>query len=181
MKRAPLFAVLILALGACSLDYEQSQLASEISQEIPDTILTGVSHTVVRNNVVRFRIGAERVEAYGEENRQELYDVTFTEFDASGAVRTEGTADYADFQTDTENVEITGNLRFYSVPDEAWLEAEYLVWNSDERELTSRPEESVALERSDGTSIVGRGFTAEMDRSVIIFSDGVSGTIVEEE
>ncbi len=176
-----LVSLAIMVLGACSLDYDQSQLASEISQEIPDTILTSVSHTVVRDNVIRFRIGAERVEAYGEEKRQELRQVTFTEYDSSGAVRTEGTADHADFQTDTENVEITGNLRFYSVPDEAWLEADYLFWNSDERQLTSRPEETVTLERSDGTSIAGRGFTAEMDESVIIFSDGVRGTIVEEE
>ena len=181
MTYRALLPLFVVVLSGCSLNYGESQLATEISEEIPDTILTGVSHTVVRDNVVRFRIGAELVESYGEENLQELHSVTFTEYDSTGAVRTEGTADYADFQTDTENVEITGNLRFYSVPDEAWIEAEYLFWNSDERQLTSRPEEPVALERSDGTSIIGRGFTAEMDQSLIIFSDGVEGTIVEEE
>lgn len=180
MRRPALF-LLSIALAACSLDYNQSQLATEISEEIPDTVLNGVSHTVVRDNVIRFRIGAERVEAFGAQNRQYLYDVTFTEYDTTGAVRTEGTADHADFQTDTEDVELTGNLRFYSVPDQAWLDAEYLYWNSEERQLTSRPEEPVALEKRDGSSIVGRGFTAELDQSLIIFSGGVRGTIVEKE
>lgn len=176
-------AVLIAALvvSACSLDYGESQLASEISEGIPDTILTGVSHTVVRDNTVRFRIEAQRVEAFAEENRQYLYDISFTEYGADGEMRTEGTADVADFQTDTEDVEITGSLEFYSVADEAWLEAEYLYWDSDERQLTSRPEEPVVLEKSDGTTIVGRGFTAEMDQSLIIFSGGVNGTIVDSE
>ena len=181
MNRLPALLLSCLLVVSCSLDYGQSQLTDEISDDIPDTILTGVSHTVVRDNTVRFRISAQRVEAFAEQNRQYLYDVTFTEYDTAGEIRTEGTADLADFQTDTEDVEISGNLRFYSVPDEAWLDARYLYWDSEERQLTSRPEESVSLERSDGTSISGRGFTAEMDRSVIIFTDGVSGTIVEDE
>jgi LPS export ABC transporter protein LptC len=182
MKRTPLlFALTIAALTSCSLDYGQSRLSDEISEEIPDTVLTGVSHTAVRDNIVRFRITAVRVEAFSDENRQHLFEVGFIEYGADGAIRTEGTADFADFQTDTEDVEMTGNLRFFSVPDEAWLQADYLYWTSEERQLTSRPEEPVVLEKSDGTYIVGRGFTAELDQSLIIFSGGVNGTIVDTE
>ena len=182
MKHTPLLLVMVAAaLTSCSLDYGQSQLSSEISEEIPDTVLTGVAHTVVRDNTVRFRITAVRVEAFADENRQYLYEVGFTEYDADGSVRTDGTADFADFQTDTEDVELTGDLRFFSVPDEAWLRADYLYWNSEERQLTSHPEEPVVLEKSDGTYIVGRGFIAEMSESLIIFSGGVNGTIVDTE
>ena len=180
MKHATLLLVMIAVLiASCSLDYGESRLSSEISEEIPDTVLTGVTHTVVRDNTVRFRITATRVEAFSDENRQYLYDVGFTEYDADGAVRTDGTAGFADFQTDTEDVELTGSLRFFSVPDEAWLQSDYLYWSSDERQLTARPEEPVVLEKSDGTYIVGRGFTAELDQSLIIFSGGVNGTIVD--
>ncbi|MBU8913955.1 MAG: LPS export ABC transporter periplasmic protein LptC [Spirochaetales bacterium] len=182
MKHTLLLIVTIAAiLASCSLDYGQSRLSSEISEEIPDTVLTGVAHTVVRDNAVRFRITAVRVEAFSEENRQYLDQVGFTEYDADGAIRTDGTADHADFQTDTEDVELTGNLRFFSVPDEAWLQAEHLYWSSEERQLAAYPEESVVLEKSDGTYIVGRGFTAEMSESLIIFSGGVNGTIVDTE
>ncbi|MEE8441545.1 MAG: LPS export ABC transporter periplasmic protein LptC [Spirochaetia bacterium] len=182
MKHGPLLLVMVAAVFAsCSLDYGQSRLSNELSEEIPDTVLTGVTHTVVRNNAVRFRITAARVEAFTDENRQYLYEVGFTEYDADGAIRTDGTADFADFQTDTEDVELTGNLRFFSVPDEAWLQADYLYWNSDERQLTSNPDDPVVLEKSDGTYIVGRGFTAEMSESLIIFAGGVNGTIVDTE
>ena len=182
MKHAPLLLIAVAAtLASCSLDYGQSQLSSEISEEIPDTVLTGVTHTVVRDNAVRFRITAARVEAFSEENRQYLYQIGFTEYDADGAIRTEGTADFADFQTDTEDVDLTGNLRFFSVPEEAWLQADHLYWSNDERQLTAYPEEPVVLEKSDGTYIVGRGFTAEMSESLIIFSGGVNGTIVDTE
>lgn len=182
MKHTHLLLIATVAvLASCSLDYEQSRLSSEISEEIPDTVLTGVAHTVVRDNTVRFRITAARVEAFSDENRQYLYEVGFTEYDADGSVRTDGTADFADFQTDTEDVELTGSLKFFSVPDEAWLQADYLYWNSEERKLTSHPEERVVLEKSDGTYIVGRGFTAEMSESLIIFSGGVNGTIVDTE
>ena len=176
-----LLALVALFISACSLDYGQSELSSELSEEIPDTVLTGVVHTVVRDHTVRFRVTAARVEAFSEENRQDLYDVVFTEYGSDGAVRTEGTADFADFATDTEDVEMTGNLRFFSIPDDAWLRADYLVWTSDDRQLTSRPEDPVVLEKSDGTSIVGRGFTAEMGQSLLIFSGGVNGTIVDSE
>jgi LPS export ABC transporter protein LptC len=182
MRLKPLsFVLIVAALASCSLDYGQSRLSDEISEEIPDTVLTGVRHTVVRDSTVRFRITAARVEAFSDENRQHLFEVVFTEYGSDGAVRTEGTADFADFQTDTEDVEMTGSLRFYSVPDEAWLQADYLYWTSEERQLTSVPEDPVVLEKSDGTYIVGRGFTAELDQSLIIFSGGVNGTIVDTE
>jgi len=182
MKRHVIcLAALSLLVSACSLDYGQSRLATEISDEIPDTVLSGVTHTVVRDNVIRFRITADRVEAFSEQQRQHLYDVGFTEYGPDGAVRTEGTANFADFQTDTEDVELSGSLEFFSVTEDAWLQAEYLYWSSDDRRLTSRPEEPVVLEKNDGTSIVGRGFTAEMSESLLIFSGGVTGTIVDEE
>jgi LPS export ABC transporter protein LptC len=136
---------------------------------------------VVRDNVVRFRITADRVEAFTERKRQLLTGVGFTEFGPDGTIRTEGTSRTADFQTDTEDVELTGDLRFYSHTDEAWLEADFLYWNSEERQLTSRAEDPVALEKTDGTSVVGRGFSAEMDESLIIFSGGVNGSIVDSE
>jgi LPS export ABC transporter protein LptC len=175
------FAGLALILGSCSLDYGESQLADEISEDIPDSILTEVSHTVVRDNVVRFRITADRAETFADENRQYLTNVGFTEYGPDGAVRTDGTAESANFQTDTEDVELTGSLEFYSHADDAWLQADFLYWDSDERSLTSRPEDPVALEKGDGTSVVGQGFTAELDQSLIIFSGGVNGTIVDSE
>lgn len=174
-------AVVLVSLSACSLDYEQSQLASEMSEDTPDTILFGVTHTIVRDGSRRFVVDAARVETFSQRDRQYLHEVRFQELAPDGSVRTDGVAAYAEYHTDTENFELSGDLAFYSADEDAWLTADYLHWDSDQRLLTSRPADPVVLSRGDGTVIRGRGFVGEMGRSIIRFEDGVSGTLVEEE
>lgn len=168
-------------LGSCSLNYDQSRLASEIDENTPDSILYEVRHTVVRDGRTRFIVAADRAETFEKQQRQYLHGIEFSELNADGALITDGTAAYAEYQTDTEDFEISGDLRFYSAEEDAWLTAEYLFWDSDERVMTSEPEEPVVVRRGDGTVIRGRGFVAEMGRSIIRFEDAVSGTLVEEE
>jgi LPS export ABC transporter protein LptC len=177
---APGVIAAILWLASCSLDYE-APLPTEISEDIPDTILFDVAHTVVRDGNPRFVVRAERAETFGRRKRQYLSDVVFQELAADGSVVTDGVARYAEYQTDTEDFELTGDLRFYSAEEDAVLTAEYLYWDSDRRVLTSEPADAVVLERGDGTVIRGRGFVAEMGRSIIRFEDGVSGTLVEDD
>lgn len=176
------FVLLAVALlAACSLEYDESLLASEISEDIPDTILFEVTNTIVRDGSPRFIVEAQRAETFSRIDRQYLHEIRFRELDGDGAVITDGVADYAEYQTDTEDFELTGALRFYSAAEEAWLTADYLYWDSEARLLTSEPEEPVIVERADGTTIRGRGFVAEMGRSIIRFEGGVSGTLVEDE
>ena len=176
-----LAAALLAALAACSLDYDQARLATEISPDTPDTILHDVIHTVVRDGRPRFVVRAERSESYRERRRQYLYHVEFLELDAEGETATYGVADSGEYKTDTEDIDLTGGLRFYSAVEDAWLTAERLSWKNDTRTLTSLPDETVILERGDGTEIRGRGFVAEMARSMLRFEDGVSGTLIEED
>lgn len=186
VRRAQLAGVtiaLLLSLVAtgCSLDYQQSILTGEFSEDVPDTVFVAITHTIVRDNATRFLVGADRAESYEEKQRQYLYGVRFSEFDSAGEVITRGTADYAVYQVDTEDVELTGNLSFYSTEREAWLSTQYLYWDSEERRLTSRPADPVFVQQNDGTTVQGSGFTAEMGRSLIIFEGGVRGSFVEEE
>ncbi len=176
----PVLLVAVL-VAACSLEYDQTRLATEISEDTPDSILYNVIHTVVRDGRPRFIVRSERVETYGKRRRQYLHRVEFEEVDREGATVTFGVADFAEYRTDTEDFELSGNLRFYSAEEDAWLTAEYLFWENEGRMLTSRPEETVVLERGDGAEIRGRGFVAEMARSMLRFEDGVSGTLVEED
>ncbi|MFW5688514.1 MAG: LPS export ABC transporter periplasmic protein LptC [Spirochaetota bacterium] len=176
-----LAALITLGFASCSIDYGDSQLASEISEDTPDSILFEVRNTVVRDSRPRFIVVADRAETFGDRKRQYLYGVDFQELDAEGGTITEGTAAYAEYQTDTEDIELSGDLRFYSAEEDAWVTAEYLYWDSDQRALTSEPEEPVVIRRGDGTVVRGRGFVAEMGRSTIRFDDGVSGTMIEDE
>jgi LPS export ABC transporter protein LptC len=176
-----LASVVVMLLFSCSLDYSQGQLTDELSEDIPDTVLLELQHVIVRDATPRFRVAADRAETYSERNRQYLHNVEFTEYGPDQSVVTNGTADYAEYQIDTEDVELTGNLRFYSQEEDAWLTADYLYWDSDARRLTSEPEQPVSARRADGTTVSGRGFVAEMSTSSIYFQRGVSGTIVQED
>lgn len=172
---------LVVALASCSLDYGMGQAARSIGEDIPDTVLFGVSHTIVRDGVPRFRVTADRVETFEKRGARLLHQVTFEELDRDGTVLTEGTADFARYDIRSEDLELTGSLRFYSASRDAWLTSDYLFWDNAERGLTSRPDLPVQVRRGDGTSVVGRGFAAEMSRSIIRFDAGVRGTLVEEE
>ncbi len=174
-------AMLALLATSCSLEYGQTDLATEISEGTADSVLFDVTHTVVRDGRPRFIVRSQRIEAFGKQRRQYLHGVEFEEIDADGATVTFGVADFAEYRTDSEDFDLSGNLRFYSAAEDAWLTAEYLFWENETRTLTSRPEETVVLERGDGTEIRGRGFVAEMARSMLRFEDGVSGTLVEED
>ncbi|MFW6288883.1 MAG: LPS export ABC transporter periplasmic protein LptC [Spirochaetota bacterium] len=180
-RRASVLLVVGLLFGACSLEYDETRLASETSEDTPDTVLFEVTSTIVRDGSPRFIVEAGRAETFSRIDRQFLSEVRFQEIGPDGSVVTDGVADYAEYQTDTEDFELTGGLRFYSAGEDAWLSADYLYWDSDSRLLTSEPEHPVIVERADGTSIRGRGFVAEMGRSIIRFEGGVSGTLVEDE
>ena len=179
-RLVPLILASALILS-CSLDYGETDLATEISEDTPDTVLHDVTHTIVRDGRPRFIVHAERVETYGGRKRQYLTEVEFSELAEDGSIVTDGTARYAEYHVDTEDVELSGELRFYSAAEDAWLTAEYLYWDSEARLLSSHDEETVTVARGDGTRVRGRGFVAEMGRSIIRFDDGVSGTLIEDE
>lgn len=181
MKQSLLSAFLLLLTLGCSLEYGNTDLSSEKPEEVPDTVLYGVTHTIVTDGAPRFVVRADRAETFGEANRQYLYGVEFRELAKDGTLITEGSGAFAEYATDTDNIEIRGELEFFSYEQDAFLTAEVLFWDDETRVLTSEPADPVRLRRGDGTTVRGRGFVAEMGRSIIRFEDGVSGTIIEQD
>ncbi|MFP4375618.1 MAG: LPS export ABC transporter periplasmic protein LptC [Spirochaetales bacterium] len=169
-------ALLLIILG-CSIDYETGRLSSELSEDTPDTVLYNLEQRIIRDGYERFRIVAARVETFSGRQVRQLYEVSFVEFDSEGNTLTEGTADYGELETDTENFVMNGSLRFYSAAEDAWLTAERLAWDAESRLLQSEAEELVSIDRGDGTFVQGRGFRADMARNRLEFDRGVSGTI----
>ena len=182
-----LLVCMLFALVACSLDYGQAEMTEELSDEIAETILTDFTHTVVENGRPVFVVSADRAENYTERKQTVLTDVTFAEYDAEGETITEGVADRAVFFTDTEDAELHGNISFYSAAEEGRIEADYLEWNREERQLTSNPSDAVLLENESGSRVRGTGFRADFTLKQIEFSgktassEAVRGTYVSEE
>lgn len=166
------------ALSSCSLDYGPAQIAQKLNENTPDLILYDFQNTSVRHGRKLFQISASYSESFDQKQQQRLSDVEFREFDDNGAVITSGTAEHALLYVDSNNVELSGRIRFYSETEKATVTCSYLFWDDKARTLTSRPDETVTITKDSGTVLSGRGFSADAARREVKFSGPVSGTVV---
>lgn len=167
-------------LTGCSFDYGADPGPEQLADEVPETVLTGVTHTVVRDGRVVAEVRAQRVENFPGGGRAELHDVRYVEYDGSGAVAAAGRADRAVYYKDSEDAEVAGAVELRSVSQRASLTAEQLYWDHAGRLLSTGAEQVVAVIRDDGSSVRGAGFEAELRGKTIHFSGPVSGRLVAE-
>lgn len=173
-----LLAVGVAVTFSCRLDYSSTQIAQKIETDIPDLILTNFTHTSVRHDHKQFEITAANSELFSQKSLQTLDGVKFTEYDTDGKVVTQGSADHAVLHTDTNDVELSGTIQFYSETESAHVECTYLYWNDKDRTLTSKPEDIVRIRKDDGSVISGSDFRADVARREVSFGGPVQGTVV---
>jgi len=168
----------ICGSASCSMDYSEAQVSEEIPESIPDARFTDFSHTVVRDGSVRLYISAEKAESFIKKKETRTYNVTFLQYDKDNKVVTEGVADKAIINTETENAEISGNIVMYSHNQEAKITCKYLYWNQEENTLTAKKEDTVYLHKDNGSVIQGTGFTADFQLQKVRFEGSVEGTYI---
>lgn len=174
-------AALLLALAACSLDYEQARVAESISGEIPDTVLVEFRHTIVSGGKVWIVLEAARAETYAQKKQTQLFDVRFREYDSEGVLLTELSVERATFNTESEDAAAAGSIVIYSSAEEASLQTTgELTWTREGKLLEAGREQSVLLQKDDGSFVEGRGFAADFRRKTLSFDDRVRGRYVRE-
>lgn len=179
-KAFPPLAFLVI-LSACSLDYEEARLAEEIAAETPETVMVSFTHTVVVDGKVWVKLTADRAESYEKRKQIILQGVSFQEYDSQGKLATEARADHAVFYSETEDATAAGSIVIRSPGEESTLRAQTLSWFKEGKRLEAGPQESVRLEKQDGSFVEGRGFKADFRRKRMEFSSGVRGSYVWEE
>ena len=167
-----------IALAGCSLDYRETQAEETIAENIPDTILYGVTHRVVKESRLAVSFEAEKVENYTKRKQTLLESVRFMEYGDKGDLLTEGRAGSVVYHTDSENAEMSGAVSVRSYKEKATVTTGSLSWVKDKRLLTGNPDETVTLEKEDGTYVSGRGFQGDFQTKVVHFSGPVMGTYV---
>ncbi|AFG38700.1 LPS export ABC transporter periplasmic protein LptC [Spirochaeta africana] len=178
IRHAWLFtAAMLLVLGACSLEYDM--LDDGDANGRPELELSRLQHTVVRSGRIQLQVHAEHSRTFQGERRQELIDVYFWEFDRDGAVASEGRADQAEVELESEDITFSGGIQLYSHQEEAGIHAEFLEWNSENRRLQGRDGERVSIIRDDGSTIYGSGFLADMRHRSLEFRSQVEGAFVD--
>lgn len=178
LPAAMLFAAL---LAGCSLNYQAAELEASAAQEVPDTVAVGVTYRVVKDSRLSLELQAERTETYNTRKQTVISAAHFVEYDEKGERDTDGSADSVVFHTDTQDAEISGNVRVSSASEKGEISTESLSWQNKEKKLTADPDERVLVKKDDGTYISGRGFVGDFRIKEVRFTGPVEGVYVYEE
>jgi LPS export ABC transporter protein LptC len=167
-----------LAAAGCSLDYRETQAEEALSENVPDTVLYDVTHRIVKDSRLTVSFEAGKVENYTKRKQTILDSVRFSEYGDEGEVLTEGRAASVVYHTDTENAEMNGSVSVRSFKEKATVTAGSLSWVKDKRLLNGNPEETVTLEKEDGSYVSGYGFQGDFKVRTVAFKGPVSGMYV---
>ncbi|HKK64914.1 MAG TPA: LPS export ABC transporter periplasmic protein LptC [Clostridia bacterium] len=173
-----LLAALLLG-GGCSLNYSESEMAESLSEELPNSIIRNYRFVDIRSGRSSFRIYAAEARMYHKAHKTELKDLFFQEINAEGKVVTEGEAARATIFTQTDDVEMHGDISFSGAAQEATIISNYLFWNNEERRLEGNPDQTVTIIKADGSRIRGKGFSADAAGQRVEFSEAVEGIYVQ--
>lgn len=183
-----LIAVLVFlsVVSACSLDYGVV-LGEDLDERIPDTVIFNFVHTIVENGSPRFRLSAERAEAFRSARTLKLVGVAFMEYEraepgldgsrsmADPVVAAEGRADSAVFNTETESADLTGNVRVRSARDGVAISSGFIRWDGEARLLEGPSESVTTIQDDDGSRVSGAGFRADAARRSFGFTECTTG------
>ena len=181
MKMLRLLAGVVLLLTACSFDY--SDLV-EVAVSRPDIVMEDLEYVRVRGgeHLVRFR--AERAERWEDRRTMELWDFSFEQLETNTEtseveVNADGHAGAASAQLDSGNVSLRDGVRINMESEDIIIITEALEWRDSERTLFGGAQDKVDIERSDGTTFTGVGFSVNIRDRTWAFTGEVLGTYVE--
>lgn len=175
---APAALASAILLAGCSFDYRSTELDEELAEEVPNTVLNGVEHTVMSGDRVTAVLRIDRVESYDERDLLVLSGIHFTEFDADGLVITEAWAERAEYRSKTGDARAEGSVVVSSDREDARITATGLNWSDAERVLTGDEGAEVVLEWGDGSRLAGFDFEADVARRIVRYLGPVSGSLV---
>ncbi|MFO7730416.1 MAG: LPS export ABC transporter periplasmic protein LptC [Spirochaetia bacterium] len=169
----------LLLSGSCSLNYSDAEMAEDLSEELPNSIIRSYRFVDIRSGRSSFQIYAAEARMYHKARKTQLKELFFQEINPEGEVVTEGEAARATIFTQTDDVEMHGDISFSGAAQEATIMSDYLYWNNEERRLEGNPEQTVTIIKADGTRIHGKGFSAEAAGQRVEFSEAVEGIYVQ--
>jgi len=176
--RAVFFLLIyVLLITACSFDYSAGQ---GLEDSKPDIVMENVEYVRVRGGDMLARFKAEHAERWEERQTMEIRNFTFEQMEDRGeTVNVEGGGKAAAIQTDTGDITLSGGIWLSIESEDITISTEGLEWKDKEKTIKGGVEDEVDIQRSDGTSFTGRGFSADIRSRTWIFTGEVKGTYVE--
>jgi LPS export ABC transporter protein LptC len=166
-------------LSACSFDYGAG---TGLENTRPDIVMENIEYERVRGGDMLARFQAEHAERWEERQLMELRNFTFEQMEDHGeTVNVEGAAKAAAVQIDTGDISLSGGVRVSIESEDIIINTALLEWRDKEKTISGGVEEEVDVQRSDGTSFTGRGFSADIRSRTWSFTGEVKGRYVEKD
>ena len=185
MKRSALAAFvalpILLYLAGCSLDYDSVLPGDGQPDSIPSIALYEAQFIIVRTSGSRLEVTAGTIELFSKRDFQVFTDASFVELDSDETLVNRGTADQVVYFYNSGNVELKGNVEFYSSEQQATIFAENIIWKDEERTLTSGADDRIEVIKESGDRLSGRGLHADMRRRTIELAEEVNGSLIVDE
>ena len=172
--------VAVLCAG-CKLDYKDADLAEDMDEQIPNSVLDNFSQVVVRDGTISYTFSADHAELYDSTGKTYFDNIGFTEYKADGTTGTEGAAAHAIHDSKTDNIIFDGKIILNATVQDFVVKSDYLEWNNEEKILKSLDDTEVSIEQGDGSMVKGRGFVADAQGKSFTFLEEASGRFLEDE
>lgn len=166
-------------MSGCNLDYRHVTLPPNQSLDrTPETTLIDATHIIVRNGSIVAKIQAALVENYPLENRYQLKNVRYEQFNNIGETIAIGSADLVSYNTKSKVALISGTIVLRSESHQAWIRTNELLWDLDLDLLSTTTNQTVTITRDDNSGISGSWFRADLRNNTISFSKSVIGSLI---
>jgi LPS export ABC transporter protein LptC len=169
----------VLLFPGCSFDYGSTLSGGE---DNPDIIMNDVEYVRVRDGDPQVRFKAELAERYEESQIMELKKFSFEQFERhSGEINAAGSAGMAHVELDSGNIDLAGGVTLAVESEDIVIETGKLAWKDKERDLSGDVSDEVKINRANGTSFSGWGFSANSRSRSWGFSGGIRGTYIHDD
>ncbi|MCL2833914.1 MAG: LPS export ABC transporter periplasmic protein LptC [Treponema sp.] len=172
-----IFIVSAFLSAACSFDYGNTKAGSDK----PDIVMRDLEYVRVRGGDPLVQFKADYAERYEEKKMMNLQDFSFEQFENHGSqINATGSAGNASVETDSGNLELGGGVKIAVESEDITIETNSLQWKDKEKILTAPDEGRVDIQKSDGTSFTGSGFSANAREKTWVFNSGAEGSYYDD-
>ena len=141
-----------------------------------------IEYSRVRGGDLLVIFQAEYAERWEERQIMEFRNFVFTQMEDKGeTVNAEGWAGAAVVQTGSGDISLSDGVKIDIKSEDIIIRTAGLEWIDKEKHLFGKASDYVEIESSEGTSFIGRGFSADARNRTWAFSGKVEGRYVESE
>ena len=174
-----LLIAMTVVLAACSFNYDT---ASGSDKARPDIVMDNLEYVRVRGGDPLVRFKAEHAERWEESQTMDLTNFSFEQLQDQGkTINAEGQAGGASVQLNSGDLSLKDGVSISIQSEDITIRTTDLDWKDKDKTLTGSADGEVDIDRSDGTSFTGRGFSADARNRTWDFSGAVTGQYVEKD